>query len=447
MARWFFLEGHLDKLDLLLENKIPAMELSVGTREGVQKGISFTENNQKDAFKLLGIDVKNKRIEEFSTSQENTFWVKFKEKESKTEKNTKIKEGFNVEKTGGDLETWDTMLPILEEFSKQIKKDIHVCNPHGRSTSGISNAKNKLSIVFWSHYNSFTSRGFPYCFGRIMKNGATDGCLPNKFNDKGIVLKDDDDVVFGEIIGSTLYVFFDLPHQTSDGARFCLEKVIEAYLKVGLMSKEEYEKYLEKEIKKKQKIAKEKYVKACSRRYNETLNNLKEQIPKFEKKINDFSEGISECVRNRAEALEQLEFFEAQFGSQTDRYGNEFDNLLNVDKVEDVFIEDAYIIVITKEIEINYEDQTYLMGTYKVKIPIGRGNLYIIRIEGTIEGCYHPHVNGDAAPCLGNIATGLAKLIGQYEFAAAVQVILNFLSEVNKDDWYARVTVWPVKKA
>jgi hypothetical protein len=48
----------------------------------------------------------------------------------------------------------------------------------------------------------------------------------------------------------------------------------------------------------------------------------------------------------------------------------------------------------------------------------------------------------NGTPCLGNVREGLAKLIGEFQLAAAVEVIVDFLKTINHKDWHISIEHW-----
>lgn len=57
---------------------------------------------------------------------------------------------------------------------------------------------------------------------------------------------------------------------------------------------------------------------------------------------------------------------------------------------------------------------------------------------------HHPHVESSGKPCLGTIKYSLPRLIARHEYAAACDLLINFLRTVVPTDTYGRlITKWP----
>jgi hypothetical protein len=54
----------------------------------------------------------------------------------------------------------------------------------------------------------------------------------------------------------------------------------------------------------------------------------------------------------------------------------------------------------------------------------------------------HPHIH-QGRPYLGTIREGIAKLLGEFQFVAAAEVLMDFLHTVNPADWRLAVSHWP----
>jgi uncharacterized protein (DUF433 family) len=99
------------------------------------------------------------------------------------------------------------------------------------------------------------------------------------------------------------------------------------------------------------------------------------------------------------------------------------------------------IIFITQPLEAECVGQRFRLGAFRVEVHF-EGEVRITNLTEP-RGLYdHPHVR-HGRPCLGNAREGVAKLIGEYEFAAAAQVLLDFLQTVNPQDWRIPVFYWP----
>ena len=107
-------------------------------------------------------------------------------------------------------------------------------------------------------------------------------------------------------------------------------------------------------------------------------------------------------------------------------------------------IENSLLMAVTAPVEITWDDVRYQMGCYCIHLPLGTGRLAIHPETGCteVEGFFHPHVNSDGNPCLGNIGGSLAQLLGEGEHAQALALLLEFLRSYNPDNPYIKLERW-----
>ena len=107
-------------------------------------------------------------------------------------------------------------------------------------------------------------------------------------------------------------------------------------------------------------------------------------------------------------------------------------------------IENGLLEASTAPIEIMWDGVHYEMGSYVIQLPLGNGRVTIHPDEDCthVDGYFHPHVNSDGNPCLGNIGGSLAQLLGEGEHAQAITLLLEFLRSYNPDNPYVRLERW-----
>ena len=107
-------------------------------------------------------------------------------------------------------------------------------------------------------------------------------------------------------------------------------------------------------------------------------------------------------------------------------------------------VENSILKATTAPVEIQWDGVTYRMGSFEIHVPLATGRVTIHPEEGCthVEGFFHPHVNSDGIPCLGNIGGTLAQLIGERHFAQVLTLLLEFLRSYNPDNPYIRLERW-----
>lgn len=119
----------------------------------------------------------------------------------------------------------------------------------------------------------------------------------------------------------------------------------------------------------------------------------------------------------------------------------ELESLSKIEELEKfTFREDGSIEAHTKPI---YIKGVYL-GRFKIKIDGNANREDLIRMinKDNRRGDYdHPHV-ARGVPCLGNIHTDMIKLITAFEYAAAMQLAVNYLKSVQEGAERTHLDMW-----
>lgn len=119
----------------------------------------------------------------------------------------------------------------------------------------------------------------------------------------------------------------------------------------------------------------------------------------------------------------------------------DFDRIATLPGVSDLEVSDGAVRVFTDTIVIEYASRRYRLGRFRLDLHFD-GRVSLRNLTGRYETYDHPHVD-NGRPCLGNIQEWIQRLLAQREFAAASEVLLQYLRTVNPADWRKAVTFWP----
>ena len=122
------------------------------------------------------------------------------------------------------------------------------------------------------------------------------------------------------------------------------------------------------------------------------------------------------------------------------RAADDLARLGTLEGVREVEAHAGGIRLVTTPIEVEHGGVRYRLGCFQ--LDLAQTGAITVRNLTDPFGLYdHPHVwNG--LPCLGNVREGLAKLVAEYQWVAAAEVLLDFLRTVTPRDWYLPVTHW-----
>ncbi len=123
-----------------------------------------------------------------------------------------------------------------------------------------------------------------------------------------------------------------------------------------------------------------------------------------------------------------------------DTLERDFDRIASLPGVAEVGVRDGAVQVLTEPIVIEYGFRRYRLGRFHLDLHFD-GRLSIRNLTDRYETYDHPHIE-NGRPCLGNIQEWVQRLLAQREFAAATEVLLQYLRTVNPADWRKAVTFW-----
>jgi hypothetical protein len=118
----------------------------------------------------------------------------------------------------------------------------------------------------------------------------------------------------------------------------------------------------------------------------------------------------------------------------------DFDRIASLPGVVDVEVREEVLRVFTEPIVIEYGFRRYRLGRFRLDLHFD-GRIFVRNLTGRYETYDHPHVD-NGRPCLGNIQEWTQRLLAQREFAAATEILLQYLRTVNPADWRKAVTFW-----
>jgi hypothetical protein len=176
-----------------------------------------------------------------------------------------------------------------------------------------------------------------------------------------------------------------------------------------------------------------------SRRRDET-ERLQREVDRLESALEEYGRRITADTRAAAEVRRRLRALQDPSGEPADPVAD-FDRIRDLPDVRDLGLQAGTLAITTRPLEAECGGHRYRLGSFRVEIQF-EGDVRITNLTDRRGPYDHPHVR-QGRPCLGNVREGVAKLIGEYEFAAAAQVLLDFLQTVNPQDWRIPVFYWP----
>jgi hypothetical protein len=162
------------------------------------------------------------------------------------------------------------------------------------------------------------------------------------------------------------------------------------------------------------------------------LHELEANLRASGRQMRDLEHRLRRAERRHAELR--------QHQATPEGLGRDFDRITALPGVAEVEVRDAALRVFTDPIVIEYGFRRYRLGRFRLDLHFD-GRVFVWNLTDRYETYDHPHVE-NGRPCLGNIQDWVQGLLAQGEFAAATEVLLQYVRTVNAADWRKAVTFW-----
>ncbi len=166
---------------------------------------------------------------------------------------------------------------------------------------------------------------------------------------------------------------------------------------------------------------------------------LENELLELEVNLRTSGRQMRDLERRLSKAQRRLSELEQDQGAP-EVLGRDFDRIAHLPGVAEVQVSDEALQVFTDPIIVEYGFRQYRLGRFRLDLHFD-GRIFLRNLTNRYETYDHPHVEG-GRPCLGNIQDWVQRLLAQREFAAATEVLLQYLKTVNPSDWRKAVTFW-----
>lgn len=272
----------------------------------------------------------------------------------------------------------------------------------------------------------------PTIFGVGLPPGACDGLTPTGLG-KPIVAPDEN-ITVAEVFEGALYVLLNLTYPcavSSELIRSVLSSIMELHLQT--VSPRAVSRV----------ASRTQYAQACARRLRVRRALLESKLDELREEIVQLSYRLAEKTRERRQVLEELRTLMQRTEALEASLEDEFDRLSQLPHIQLIEVTHSHLIVTLDRIMVDYAGQQYPLGPYRILLPLDGGR---VRVQSEHPKFYesrlyhHPHVWGPEGDqiCYGDIAADIAKLLAEKEFALAVDMLIEFLHEINDNEGRAR---------
>jgi hypothetical protein len=355
--------------------------------------------------------------------------------------------------------------PVLEEYAKALAIPVHVHAP-----------TNHFSPPRWGdglhlHFFALPIRPrwlniwpvtpiteIPAVFSWPLAAGTKKAFVPGSLFARGVVKQDQKGHTISGMLGENIYILFDLLGQPDALAPIILRRTLDLCL--GGMTE-----WLSLAT---GRLAHQVQVSLHRLSHGTTLITLDQSAAWGEGETTDDAryreagraEGKDVLPEQMAGVEENLKELSRQMALQTRLLRNcqerfrtlknaeqseealvrEFEGLLGIPEVRDVEIRGDRLCVFTDTIDTVVAGKRYRLGCFRVDIRFN-GDVAIKNLTQPYGYYDHPHV-WNAKPCLGNIGQNVMKLVSEFQWVAAAELLLEYLKTVNPKEWYTPIHNW-----
>lgn len=166
---------------------------------------------------------------------------------------------------------------------------------------------------------------------------------------------------------------------------------------------------------------------------------LEEELHRLEVTVRTSGRQMREMEHRLVQAQRRLLELAQQQGA-ANILARQFDRIAMLPGVVDVGVREGVLQVFTEPIVVEYGFRRYRLGRFRMDLHFD-GRLFLRNLTNRYETYDHPHIENGRA-CLGNIQEWVHRLLAQGEFAAATELLIHYLKTVNPADWRKAVTHW-----
>jgi hypothetical protein len=186
--------------------------------------------------------------------------------------------------------------------------------------------------------------------------------------------------------------------------------------------------------------SREAYVRACREGVAEDLRLCQSEAAYLEDGVEEMARRVTADTRRLREGYRRLRTLQGRADGE-EGSGRELERIQAVPGVCQASVQDGRISLTTGPILVAHAGRSYRLGPFQVDLHFN-GDVRMRNLTNRVGPYDHPHIH-QGRPCLGSIREGIAKLLGEFQFVAAAEVLLDFLHTVNPADWRLAVTCWP----
>lgn len=266
----------------------------------------------------------------------------------------------------------------------------------------------------------------------------------------GQVIYEDSGFPIAELYEDRLYVLSNLAHYGESYEVAVFRRLLEEVVIEMSSTPQQKADRRRQQAEERRRRSREQYVRECAKRFEKTVEGTKRAIETGHAEVRRMQDALVKKIRETHGSERKLEQLEARRPNETEKYGQEFDKLLNVPKVLDLQAGEGVISVFTDTLFCTdpRSGKRHEIGKFRIELSTQGCSVRWFNLTRRIAAYKSdqmaPHIWSDGSACLGNTGEIFPELLGNYEYAAAAVVAIQFAESVNVDDAAGKfIDRWP----
>lgn len=356
--------------------------------------------------------------------------------------------------------------PVIKEYESALRITLHLHHPFrgfskSREGPGFHLHLNAIPRTFplLSLMGQPPTIALPIAFDHPLHGGAGRALSVAGLTWKGVPLRDDAGNTLAYLHQRNIFILFDVAAQTEELAPLLLRHLLDRALELmkpdlvaqsglhpdrlrlilaGLQRTTHAQEAAWRTTRR--GVTQRQFQEGRLEQIGDEIGFLESEILSAEKALDVASLRLTAEARHLQACRRRLQHLRGEFDRDEADVARELARIWEQPDVANAAASPPGLQITTRPIQGQHGGKVYSLGSFRIDLCYN-GKITIHNLTSSYGYYDHPHIwNGN--PCLGNIRPGVAKLIGEYQLAAACEVLLDFLKTINHRDWHISIEHW-----
>lgn len=185
------------------------------------------------------------------------------------------------------------------------------------------------------------------------------------------------------------------------------------------------------------------FIKTLGQSVEKQHKYISDEIANVDDEIDRLRKKLLNKYKDRQDFVRGVSYIASKQGQTKETLAAEYQKITNEMNVAGIYLVDEGIHVKTKPLYLEYEEKTYAVGSFVIRIS-DWGDISVWNEQPLHPaGVPHPHIAKDGGPCFGNATDAITKAAAGHKYATAIRYVLRWLTrgyspelaEVKIEEW------------